>query len=77
MNLIEEARKRGYRKGTKIRYEQPFGGNEIDRVEGDYFEIMGERVVAYEYPKHERTHFERRRFDTLFDGKKWTEIVGG
>lgn len=75
MDLIKEAKKRGYRKGTIIIYPQPGGGKATDSVEGNYFEVKDGKVLAYGYPKHERTYFERMRFDTLFNGEVWAEIV--
>ena len=71
MDLIEEAKKRGYRKGTPIRYVP----HAIDYVEGDYFEVENGELKAYSKPKHERKEFDDFRHDTLFDGKEWVEIV--
>ena len=73
MDLIQEAKKRGYRKGVLIRYNS----HSTDRVEGNYFEIKEGDLVAYSKPRHERNGFDDWRFDTLYDSKsnKWTEIV--
>jgi hypothetical protein len=71
MNLIEEAKNRGYRKGTPIRYVP----HAIDYVEGNYFEEENGELKAYAKPKHERKGFDDERHDTLFDGFKWVEIV--
>lgn len=71
MDLIEEAIKRGYRKGTPIRYVP----HAIDYIEGDYFEEENGQLNAYEKPKHERKSFDDFRHDTLFDGEEWVEIV--
>lgn len=73
MDLIEEAKKRGYRKGLAIRYV----AHMIDHVEGDYFEMKEGNVVAYSKPKCERKSFDDERFDTLYDSytKEWVEIV--
>lgn len=69
--LIREAKKLGYKKGTPIRYSP----NTIDYVEGNYFEFENGKVKAYLKPKHERKSFEDFRFDTLYDGECWVEIV--
>ena len=69
--LEQEAKQRGYRKGTPIRYVS----HAIDYVEGDYFEEVDGKVKAYLKPKHERKCFEDERYDTLFDGVRWVEIV--
>ena len=71
MDLIQEAKNRGYRKGTAIRYVS----HAIDYVEGDYFEVEDGKLNAYEKPPHERKGFDDYRHDTLFDGEKWVEIV--
>lgn len=71
MDLIKEAILRGYKKGTAIRYVP----HAIDYVEGDYFEIENGKVKAYAKPKDERLCFDDMRYDTLFDGKEWVEIV--
>lgn len=71
MNLIEEAKQRGYRKGTAIRYFP----HAIDYVEGDYFEEENGELNAYSKPLNERKRFEDFNHDTLFDGHKWVEIV--
>lgn len=71
MNLIDEAKKRGYEKGTPIRYVP----HAIDYVEGDYFEVENGELKAYAKPKHERKSFDDFRHDILFDGKNWVEIV--
>jgi len=71
MDLIQEARKRGYRKGTAIRYVP----HAIDYVEGDYFQIVDGQVRAYAKSEPERECFEDWKCDTLFDGKEWVEIV--
>jgi hypothetical protein len=74
MNLIEEARKRGYRKGTPIRYCNHI----IDYVEGDYFEIDSKgNLLAYKKPKSERKCFEDFTHDTLYcsESKEWVEIA--
>ena len=62
-DLIKEARDRGYRAGTPIRYV----AHAIDYVEGSYFEVVNGQVKAYRKPKHERVCFEDMRHDTLFD----------
>ncbi len=73
MDLIQEAKKRGYRKGVSIRYVP----HAIDQVEGDYFEINKGDLIAFKKPKNERISFEDFTFDTLYDGitKQWVEIV--
>jgi hypothetical protein len=71
MNLVQEAKERGYKKGTAIKYV----AHETDYVEGNYFEEVDGMVKAYLKPKHERKCFDDNRHDTLFDGKKWVEIV--
>jgi len=71
MDLIREAKERGYIKGTVIRYFP----HTIDYVEGSYFEIESGKLKAYAKPKHERKGFDDFRHDTLFDGFKWVEIV--
>lgn len=71
IDLIKEAQRRGYRKGTPIRYVP----HAIDYVEGSYFEVQNGEVKAYAKPKHERKCFEDNRHDTLFDGTEWVEIV--
>lgn len=71
MDLIQEAKNRGYRIGTAIRYVS----YAIDYVEGDYFEIVDGKVKAYAKPKNERLSFEDMKHDTLFNGVEWVEIV--
>ena len=71
MDLIQEAKDRGYRKGTAIRYVS----HAIDYVEGNHFEVEDGKLKAYAKPKHERKCFDDYRHDTLFDGEKWVEIV--
>lgn len=71
MDLIQEAIKRGYRKGIAIRYVP----HAIDYVEGNYFEEEDGKVKAYSLPKDKRKHFDDMRHDTLFNGKEWVEIV--
>jgi hypothetical protein len=71
MDLIREAKERGYRKGIAIRYV-PYA---IDYVEGNYFEVENGEVKAYAKPEHERKGFDDFRHDTLFDGVDWVEIV--
>jgi len=71
MDLIQEAKERGYRKGTPIRYVP----HAIDYVEGNYFEEVDGKVRAYRKPKNERKCFSDERYDTLFNGKEWIEIV--
>lgn len=71
MDLIKEAIKRGYKKGTAIKYVP----HAIYYVEGNYFELEDGCVNAYAKPKHERKSFEDETHDTLFDGFKWVEIV--
>lgn len=71
MNLIDEAKKRGYEKGTPIRYVP----HAIDYVEGGYFEVENGELKAYAKPKHERKIFDDFKHDILFDGKNWVEIV--
>jgi hypothetical protein len=71
MDLIREAKERGYRKGTAIRYVP----HAIDYVEGNYFEVENGEVKAYAKPQHERKGFDDFRHDTLFDGVRWVEIV--
>ena len=71
MDLITEAKERGYRKGVAIRYVP----HAIDYVEGDYFEVENGELKAYAKPEHERKGFDDFRHDTLFDGFKWVKIV--
>lgn len=71
MDLIQEAKKRGYKKGTPIRYVP----HAVDFVEGDYFELENGEVKAYAKPQNERKGFDDDRHDTLFDGENWVEIV--
>lgn len=71
MDLIKEAKERGYRKGTAIRYVP----HAIDYVEGSYFEVENGELKAYAKPKHERKGFYDLRHDTLFDGFNWVETV--
>ena len=70
MKLIQEAHKRGYRKGIAIRYV----AHAIDYIEGDYFEEVNGQLRAYAKAKHERKCFDDQRYDTLFDGVSWVEI---
>jgi hypothetical protein len=70
MDLIKEAKVRGYRKGIAIIYLD----NCIDYVEGNYFEIKNKCVVAYKKPKDKRICFDDFRYDTLFDGNEWVKI---
>lgn len=71
MNLVQEAKNRGYRRGTAIRYVP----HAIDYVEGDYFEEVNGKLRAYSKPKKDRKCFDDQKHDTLFDGKNWVEIV--
>ena len=73
MNLIQEAIKRGYRKGTPIRYVP----HAIDFVEGAYFEVVEGDLRAYAKPTHERKCFEDWNCDTLYrkEYDEWVEIV--
>ena len=73
MDLIQEAKERGYRKGLAIRYVY----HAIDYVEGDYFEIEDGNLLAYNKPEHERKGFDDFTHDTLYDKIKneWVEIV--
>jgi hypothetical protein len=71
MDLIQEAKNRGYRKGTPIRYVP----HAIDYVEGDYFEVEDGELKAYAKPIEERKGFDDFKHDTLFDGENWVEIV--
>ena len=71
MNLVQEAKNRGYKKGTAIRYVP----HAIDYVEGDYFEEVNGKLRAYAKPKKDRKRFDDQKHDTLFDGKNWVEIV--
>lgn len=71
MDLVQEAKNRGYRRGTAIRYVP----HAIDYVEGDYFEEVNGQLKAYSKPKYLRKGFDDYRHDTLFDGKNWVEIV--
>lgn len=71
MDLVSEAKLRGYKKGTPIRYVP----HAIDYVEGDYFEEEDGKVKAYLKPLSERKSFEDLRFDTLFNGVDWVERV--
>ena len=43
MDLVREAKKRGYKKGTAIRYVP----HAIDYVEGNYFEVINGKVKAF------------------------------
>lgn len=71
MDLIQEAKNKGYKMGTAIRYVP----HAIDYVEGNYFEQVDGKLRAYKKPKNERECFADERYDTLFDGKEWVEIV--
>jgi hypothetical protein len=74
MDLIQEAKNRGYKKGVAIKYVP----HAIDYVEGDCFEIdESGNVVAYKKAEHERKGFDDFTHDTLYDSisKKWVEIV--
>lgn len=74
MDLIQEAKKRGYAKGVAIKYVS----HAIDYVEGDNFEIdeYG-NVVAFAKPEHERNGFDDQTYDTLYDASinSWVEIA--
>lgn len=71
MDLVKEAKERGYKKGTAIRYVP----HAIDYVEGNYFEVENGELKAYAKPKSERKSFDDFKHDTLFDGFNWVEIV--
>lgn len=71
MDLIKEAKIRGYKKGTPIRYVP----HAIDYVEGNFFEVENGTLKAYNKPKNERKKIPDFKHDTLFDGFKWVEIV--
>lgn len=70
-DLVQEAKNRGYKRGTAIRYVP----HAIDYVEGDYFEEVKGQVRAYSKPKKDRETFDDQKYDTLFDGKDWVEMV--
>ena len=73
MDLINEAKNRGYRKGTAIKYVS----HATDYVEGSNFEVAHNGDLrAYAYPKNERDTFDKQRFDVLYDKEldKWVEI---
>ena len=73
MDLVREAKKRGYRKGLAIMYVP----HAIDYVQGDYFEVENGDVNAYNKPIEERKGFDDFTYDTLYCGitKEWVEIV--
>lgn len=74
MDLIQQAKIRGYKKGTPIRYVP----HAIDYVEGNYFEINENGdVVAYNVPKEKRKSFDDFRHDVLYESatNEWVEIV--
>lgn len=71
MDLVQEAKNRGYRRGTAIRYVP----HAIDYVEGDYFEEVNGELRAYAKPEKDRKCFDDEKHDTLFDGFNWVEIV--
>jgi hypothetical protein len=71
MDLVREAKERGYREGTAIRYVP----HAIDYVEGDYFEEENGELNAYAKAPEERKGFDDYRHDTLFNGFEWVEIV--
>jgi len=74
IDLIQEAKNRGYRKGTAIQYVD----HATDYVEGDYFEIAANGdLKAYAKPREERKSFDDNRCDTLYNKSKdrWVKIV--
>jgi len=74
MDLIQEAKNRGYRKGVAIKYVD----HAIDYVEGDYFEVDEDgNLRAYAKPEEDRRGFDDNRFDELYNASKnkWVEIV--
>ena len=71
IDLIKQAKEKGYKKGTAIRYVP----HVVDYVEGNYFEVENGELKAYAKPKQERKGFDDFKHDTLFDGFKWVEIV--
>lgn len=76
MDLIKEAKKRGYKKGVAIKYVD----HAIDFVEGDYFEVASNgNLLAYAKPEVLRKTFDDDRHDTLYDASedKWVEIFTG
>ncbi len=75
MDLIEEAKKRGYIAGTEIKYITK--SDDIDVLGRGEFEINNGRLLKYEYPKQERDCFDRSAYDVIYnpdDG--WTLISG-
>ncbi|MBE3086285.1 MAG: hypothetical protein IMZ64_08730 [Bacteroidetes bacterium] len=73
--FIDEAKRRGYKKGVLINYAYKGETPDETMLLGDYFEMMDGHVVAYEYPASERTTFEKQIYDTIFDGKNWVPII--
>lgn len=77
MDLIKEARERGYRKGTKIHY-YPEKNTIIDEVIGDVFEVLENGdLVAYLKEESERVSFDDFTYDTLYekDTDTWVKIL--
>lgn len=76
--LIAEARRRGYHRGTPLDYKGMLPG--IDYCEGNFFEVnQNGDLVAFAKPQHLRRGFDDWRFDTLYKAKTktWTAIAGG
>jgi len=77
-NLIQEAKKRGYRSGTIIYYGYATTGDitlDVNRLGSGEFAIKNGNLVKYE-KKLENDNPNFRRFDTVYSAKenKWTEI---
>jgi len=72
-NLIEEAKKRGYKAGTLIDYEGTLKGT--DTLGDGEFAMKDGKLIKYEN-KLENDHPLARRYDTIWSEKDgWTKIV--
>ena len=72
-NLIEEARRRGYRTGTIIDYEGQFVGT--DTLGSGEFCVKDGKLIKYEKElKYDNPSF--RRFDTIWSKERgWAKIA--
>lgn len=75
--LIDEAVKRGYKKGSIIHYH-PEKQSETDILEGDYFEVdIKGNVLAFAKPENERLSFDDNRHDEIYNAEsdQWVKLI--
>jgi hypothetical protein len=70
MNLIEEAKQRGYKTGSIIDYGEDFNGT--DTLGCGEFKIIGDKLIKYELNDSDSCF---RRFDTIYSKGRWVKLV--